>query len=146
MRWRALVVVKLRFVDSRPAELVEAQLRLVISDAGLSARWVRADPSGDPQFAYLRIDGRSTGLHDAEARLRAFAGDLPQQLCAVAADVVMWHARRRGPAGVRGPRVSGGRMSGGHGDGPGTAGDREPRRPLPPGFPPQQAAVDPDPS
>ena len=143
MRWKAFVVVKLSFSDRRDAELLRHHLRRSLDVRATSAKILKVDPAGTPQFVYLRVYGRTVGVQDAGPALAKLVRGLRVDLGASAADIIHWDARRRGFRGMRDQTGGGPMRSGGGNGGAGTAGVREPRRPYPPGFPPMEATLDP---
>ena len=120
-----------------------------------AAMAVEGDPNIDYGFLYQAIVEYIEDLHPgatrlfpadprARARARQVMAFIRSDLGASNADLMMWSARPRGARWLLHKPVVGYPMSGGGpGDGPGTAGVREPRRPYPPGFPPMQASLDP---
>ena len=144
MRWRATVVVKLELPEPCTPERLEHELRQSLAVRARGAKIRHVDPPGTPQFAYLRIDGRTRTLQGAGSSVAGLVRGLKADLGATTGEIVYWDARRRGPLRLR-HRTAERSVSGGDPGtgGPGTAGVREPRRPYPPGFPPMQAALDP---
>jgi hypothetical protein len=144
MRWRAIVVVRFTFSEPRPAEVLEHELRQSLAVRTRGAKIRHVVPAGTPQFAYLRVEGRTSTLPGAGSLVAGLARGLKVDVGAATADIVYWGVRRRGLLRLR-HRAAQGSVSGGDPGtgGPGTAGVREPRRPFPPGFPPMQAALDP---
>ena len=137
-------MVRLTFPEPRPASVLEHELRQSLAVRARGAKIRHVDPPGTPQFAYLRVDGRTRTLQGAGRAVAGLVRGLKADVGAMTGDIVHWDARRRGPLRLRHRpaerSVSGGDPGTG---GPGTAGVREPRRPYPPGFPPMQASLDP---
>lgn len=137
-------MVRLTFAEPRPANAVEHELRQALAVRVHGAKIRHVDPPGTSQFAYLRVDGRTRTLKGAGSVVAGLGRGLKADVGATTADIVHWHARRRGPLPIR-HRTAARFVSGGDPGtgGPGTAGVREPRRPYPPGYPPMQASLDP---
>ena len=142
MRWRATVVVRLTFAEPRDGELLEHQVKQSLAVRARTAKLRHIDSAPSPRFAYLRVDGRTRTMQGAGPEVMSLARGLGVDVAA-RAEVLHWDARRRGPLRLRHRPAERSVSGGGSGEGPGTAGVREPRRPYPPGFPPMQASLDP---
>ena len=143
MRWRAVVVVRFTFSEPRPASVLEHELRQALAVRARGAKIRHVDPPGIPQCVYLRIDGRTNTMPRTGSLLPGLARGLKADVGAKTGEIAYWDVRRRGPLRLLHRPVERSLSGGGSGEGPGTAGVREPRRPYPPGFPPMQAALDP---
>jgi len=143
MRWRAVVVVRFTFAEPRPAGVLEHELRQALAVRARGAKIRHVDPPGTPQYVYLRIDGRTRTMPRTGSLLPRLARGLKADIGATTGDIAYWGVRRRGPLRLLHRPAERSVSGGGSGEGPGTAGVREPRRPFPPGFPPMQAALDP---
>ena len=143
MRWRATALVQVTLTEPRDGEPLEHQLRQSLAVRSHKARLDHVTPGGSLRLAVLCVDGRTRTLQGAGPEVACLARGLSVDIGATT-EVLFWGARPRGPARlVRRPIRRSTEGIGGPGDGPGTAGVREPRRPYPPGFPPMQASLDP---
>ena len=139
-----MVVVRLTFAGPRPTDVLTHELRQSLAVRSSGAKIRHVDPPGNPQFAYLRVDGRTSTLQGAGTVIAGLARGLNADVAATTGDIVYWAAHRRGPLRLRQRPAERSARGGNPGTGgPGTAGVREPRRPYPPGFPPMEATLDP---
>jgi hypothetical protein len=137
-------MVQVSLTEPRDGELLEHEMRQSLAVRSHKAELDHVTPGGRSlRLAVLYVDGRTRTLQGAGPELAGLARGLGADIGAPT-EVLFWGARPCGPARLlRRPitRSTGG--GGSPGDGPGTAGVREPRRPYPPGFPPMQASQDP---